>query len=254
MRCSVYLEFWYGLRLRAQRRRKRRTTISSGSGCGAKIEGLISAPRATITPRRGAFSQSPATCRSCAMCARWKTEPFATIGTSTAAMIARSCVQSAGILLSVSTCRRCTATECAPAATNLRTSESVASVSSSNRTLHETAMRAGSSRRSAEMISAARSESLSSAAPIPPCSENFLGQPMFKSTPSTSAITTLAAATAVSGEAEPSWKTRCPRSLAGSVRKMTVGWGPGNTKSTVPSAVFSTRSSFITFRSTSSSL
>ena len=83
---------------------------------------------------------------------------------------------------------------------------------------------------------------------MPPCTENFTGQPMLMSIARTSAHTTCAALSASPAEAVPSWKAT--RSC-GTVLKMSLPLSC--LKSIVPRAAFSLRRHCTTDRSTSSS-
>ena len=93
---------------------------------------------------------------------------------------------------------------------------------------------------------------VSSADPIPPCSENLTGQPMLTSIARTSSATTRAARSASAASAVPSWKAT--RSC-GFVEKISCGRElslPGRTNSIVLSAALTRRVHELTERSTSS--
>mmetsp|Transcript_106278 Transcript_106278/g.310727 ORF Transcript_106278/g.310727 Transcript_106278/m.310727 type:complete len:211 (-) Transcript_106278:69-701(-) len=148
--------------------------------------------------------------------------------------------------------RKWTAMALAPLLSHSCMNSRVLSIVGSSRILQDTAQSAGSSRRKALMMSAASSGLSRSAAPMPPCALKGAVQPMFTSTPRTSPQTCRAARTASAESAVPTWKMTRSRSSAQVLQMARPS--RGETKSTQPKAVFSTRTVSMIRRSTSTPL
>ncbi|TNV87693.1 hypothetical protein FGO68_gene9470 [Halteria grandinella] len=212
-----------------------------------KIAGLWMAPLATMTP------EAPEKERYLLMSRGEKRSPEPSTGILIKP-VSRSYLtinQRAGTLDSSAAVLGCIDIQCTPVSCMLITYLSVSSYPFSTLILHDTLIWPPNRSTSALMISYALSGLRMSAAPMPPCTENFLGQPMFTSTPEISGSSFYTAANARSLLFVPIWRMK--RDLSWGRRRRTREQSLAVTQSIVSSSQFSTRTQVRNFLSMISS-